>query len=50
MRACSRDSEVTMELPRQQQKGVRQLVQANHDMHQLLPNFSPLTHNMVSCG
>ena len=45
---CSQDSEATIELARQQQKRMRQVIQTIHGMHQLLPNFSPLTHNMVS--
>lgn len=46
--ACSQDSEATMELCRQQQKGMIEVIQSDHDKHQLLHNFSPLTHNTVS--
>lgn len=46
--ACSQDSKVTIELSRQQQKGMIEVTQSDHDKHQLLHNFSPLTHNRVS--
>lgn len=45
---CSQDSEATIELSRQQQKGMIEVIQSNHEKHQLLHNFPPLTHNTVS--
>lgn len=46
--ACSQDSKATTELSMQQQKGMIEVIQSDHDKHQLLNNFSPLTHNTVS--